>query len=281
MAGHRGDSSLTFVFMAALGALVIVGVVGLFLGGDDGHAAAKRSKATAGASRNDAARKPVPVRGRDQTRLNAARQPSTLPALSERPAWESLLPHREAAAPSVEPPDPPSNVTPVEPQVPNVPSSSASTLPADSQLLADLDRHMEDLLRLSELPVPVMEVQHILIGFVKSDGGVTVPGKPITRTQAEAKLLVAKLLHRAKTENFDALVREFTEDSHPGIYGMHGHGSSAEEGQRLLSTSTYPRNGMVPVFGNCGWRLRVGEVGVLDYDAQSSPYGWHIVKRIR
>lgn len=38
---------------------------------------------------------------------------------------------------------------------------------------------------------------------------------------------------------------------------------------------------MVPGFGNVGWRLQPGEIGVAPYDAKKSPYGWHIIKRLK
>jgi parvulin-like peptidyl-prolyl isomerase len=38
---------------------------------------------------------------------------------------------------------------------------------------------------------------------------------------------------------------------------------------------------MIPAFGNVGFALRVGGIGMAEYDAQQSPYGWHIIKRIK
>jgi parvulin-like peptidyl-prolyl isomerase len=40
------------------------------------------------------------------------------------------------------------------------------------------------------------------------------------------------------------------------------------------------RTGMVPAFGNVGFPLKVGEVGMAEHDARNSPYGWHIIKRV-
>jgi parvulin-like peptidyl-prolyl isomerase len=37
---------------------------------------------------------------------------------------------------------------------------------------------------------------------------------------------------------------------------------------------------MVPAFGDAGFPLKVGEIGMADFDPQKSPYGWHIVKRL-
>jgi foldase protein PrsA len=114
-----------------------------------------------------------------------------------------------------------------------------------------------------------IRVQHVLIGFKGS-----VRGKNITRTQEEAKKLAYEILDRArKGEDFGALVKQYTDDAFPGIYGMVNDGVTAKQGE-------FPRRRMVPAFGDTGFPLAVGEVGIADHDATKSPYGWHIVKRI-
>jgi len=115
-----------------------------------------------------------------------------------------------------------------------------------------------------------VQVQHILIGFAGS-----VPGKSITRTKDEAKKLAYSILERArKGEDFGELVRQHTDDSPPGIYGMHASGVAA-------GPNEYPRDGMVPAFGNVGFNISTGNIGIADYDPQASPYGWHVIKRLK
>ncbi len=115
-----------------------------------------------------------------------------------------------------------------------------------------------------------IQVQHILIGFTGS-----VPGKRITRSKEEAKTLAYQLLDQARAGgDFDALVRQHTDDSPPGIYGMSNRGVAAAKGE-------YARDGMVPAFGNAGFPLQVGDIGIADFDQRNSPYGWHIVKRLK
>ncbi|HUS14439.1 MAG TPA: peptidylprolyl isomerase [Chloroflexia bacterium] len=115
-----------------------------------------------------------------------------------------------------------------------------------------------------------IEVQHILIGYSGS-----VPGKRITRTREEARTLAYDILKQAQGgTDFDALVRQHTDDSPPGIYGMANNGVAPARGE-------YKRGGMVGAFGNVGFRLQPGDIGVADYDANSSPYGWHIIKRLK
>lgn len=115
-----------------------------------------------------------------------------------------------------------------------------------------------------------VQVQHILIGFAGS-----VSGKPITRTKEEAKALAYQILERArKGEDFNALVTTYTDDSPPGIYGMSGTGVAPAPGE-------YPRNGMVAAFGNVGFEISPGNIGIADYDPTTSPFGWHIIKRLK
>jgi parvulin-like peptidyl-prolyl isomerase len=40
------------------------------------------------------------------------------------------------------------------------------------------------------------------------------------------------------------------------------------------------RSGMVRAFGDVAFGLAVGEVGMANYSAGGSPYGWHIIKRL-
>jgi hypothetical protein len=115
-----------------------------------------------------------------------------------------------------------------------------------------------------------IQVQHILIGFSGS-----VPGKRITRSQEEARTLAYDLLKQAQGgADFDALVRQHTDDSPPGVYGLSNRGVRPNQGE-------YQREGMVAAFGDVGFRLAVGGYGIADFNRQTSPYGFHVIKRIR
>lgn len=116
-------------------------------------------------------------------------------------------------------------------------------------------------------------VQHILIAF-----GGAIPSKPeITRTIPEAETLAREILERAKKdEDFDALVKEYTDDSHPGIYSMSNTDVAPGEG-----VNEFPRGRMVKAFGDVSFSLGIGEIGMTEYDAETSPYGWHIIKRLK
>lgn len=118
-------------------------------------------------------------------------------------------------------------------------------------------------------PAEHVKLQHILISFAGK-----VPGKPVTRTQEEARALAAQILERArKGEDFDALVQTYTDDRAPGIYGLSNVGVAPAQGE-------FSRERMVPGFGDVGFSLAPGEIGIAEYDPARSPYGWHIIKRL-
>lgn len=106
-----------------------------------------------------------------------------------------------------------------------------------------------------------VEVQHLLVGHSAARGL-----RGVTRSKGEAEILAAELLQRALAgEDFGALVKEHTDDAYPGIYPMSASG----------------RNQMVKGFGDISWHLGVGEYGVALEHPTESPYGWHIVKRLK
>ena len=118
-------------------------------------------------------------------------------------------------------------------------------------------------------PADHIKLQHILISFAGK-----VPGKNITRSQDEARALAAEVLERArKGEDFDALVRTYTDDQAPGMYRLANKGVTPASGE-------FSRDRMVPAFGKVGFSLQPGEIGMAEYDPVTSPYGWHIIKRL-
>jgi len=114
-------------------------------------------------------------------------------------------------------------------------------------------------------------VQHILIAFKGS-----IPKSQVTRTQTEAKTLAFEIFDRAKKEEgFDALVREYTDDSYPGIYKMCNFDIEPD-----LSNKVYSRSKMVKAFGDVSFSLSVNSIGLAEHDPDNSKYGWHIIKRL-
>ena len=117
-----------------------------------------------------------------------------------------------------------------------------------------------------------VEVQHILISFQGA-----IPDEKVTRTQEEAETLAKELLERAKSgEDFDALVKEYTDDQHPGIYRMSNVGIPPD-----AASQEFSRERMVKAFGDVSFSLNVNEIGMTNYDPTASKYGWHIIKRLK
>jgi foldase protein PrsA len=112
-------------------------------------------------------------------------------------------------------------------------------------------------------------VQHILIGFKKS-----VPDQTLERTRKEARALAEQLLRRAQEgEDFDALVKEYTNDQYPGKLLLTNKKVPAVKDGRT-------RDQVTAKFGDVAFRLEVGEVAMASHHAALSPFGYHIIKRL-
>jgi len=112
-------------------------------------------------------------------------------------------------------------------------------------------------------------VAHVLISFAGA-------GTEAKRSKAEAEKLANDVLARAKKgEDFDKLMKDLSDDTGGGVYMM------SNLGVRPTSPDEYPRNKMVAAFGDVGFRLDVGGIGMSAYDPRTSPYGWHIIKRLK
>jgi hypothetical protein len=178
-------------------------------------------------------------------------------------ACSSDTPPAPAAAPSK-----PAASTADTPKVPTESAQAPSetpTAPAETPqppAKVDMDAAIKELFAKPEEPVEEIEIQHILISF---QGAPRMPPS-VTRTKEEAKLLAEKVYAEViGGGDFDAAVKLHTNDSAPGIYPL----------------NQMSRKGMVKSFGDVGWRLKVGEIGVGPWDAKASPFGWHIIKRLK
>jgi foldase protein PrsA len=112
-------------------------------------------------------------------------------------------------------------------------------------------------------------LQHILISFEGARAGKK-------RSRADAEKLASDVLERAKKgEDFDRMMKDLSEDPGPGVYRLSNTGVEPKAGDE------YPRKQMVAAFGDVGFKLKVGEVGLAPYDPKASPYGWHVIKRLK
>ena len=51
--------------------------------------------------------------------------------------------------------------------------------------------------------------------------------------------------------------------------------------ERLQATQWMDRGSMAAGFADLSFSLAVGEIGVAEYNDKTSPFGWHIIKRIQ
>lgn len=101
------------------------------------------------------------------------------------------------------------------------------------------------------------------------------------RTREEARALAYSILDRVRTGvDFDALKDEFSDDRNPQYGTALGPYDTAKDG--------LPREGMeIPMshlhkgLAEVVYRLRVGEVGIVDFDENRFPIGWLVVKRLQ
>lgn len=113
-----------------------------------------------------------------------------------------------------------------------------------------------------------VKVQHLLISFKGRSG------RYIDRSKQEAEALALDLLRRAREgESFDALVKEYTDDAYPGVYVLVNRKIEPLPGE-------VERYDMVKSFGDVSFSLDVGEIGLAEYHATRSPYGWHVILRL-
>ena len=98
----------------------------------------------------------------------------------------------------------------------------------------------------------------------------------VKRTETEARALAQQLLAKLKAgADWGAAKRANSEDPPPGgPYGMANRGVRPASGE-------VSRDKMVPAFGDVGFGLAVGEIGLAPYDARTSPFGFHIIKRVK
>ena len=150
--------------------------------------------------------------------------------------------------------------------------SDSGAAPPSGGTVEDLRQAAQTLAARPEHTASVVEVQHILIAHAGAD----VPGA--TRTLEEAEERAAEVLGRIENgEDFGTLVEQFSDDpGRPGIYTM-----VADLSLKASNPGSMGRQEMVRAFGDVGWRLEVGKVGVAPHDPAASPYGWHLVKRLR
>lgn len=149
------------------------------------------------------------------------------------------------------------------------PELSSEATAAQDDPVGSMRAATAEILARPDEPIGMVEVQHILIAV---DGAPRLDPAQ-TQPLAEAEALAADLRARLLAgEEFDPLVAAHSDDtSATGIYLMAMDGTDG----------AMPRAMMAKAFGDVSWRLKVGEIGVTPYDPQDSPFGFHVILRIR
>jgi membrane-associated protease RseP (regulator of RpoE activity) len=118
-------------------------------------------------------------------------------------------------------------------------------------------------------------VQHCLISFATAKS----PSNGAKRTMLEARELAEEVKRRILAgEDINAVIKENTDDV--------GSKNKTPAGEYRISDSGKPpppggmtRDGLVPGFGAMSFLLSVGEIQILPYDPELSPFGFHVIKR--
>ena len=117
----------------------------------------------------------------------------------------------------------------------------------------------------------VVHVMHILIRFK----GATNDGDA-TRSRGQAAKIADKLVEMAREDgaDFEDLMVKYSEDRPAAFILVNEDVPEMVEGGRK-------RSDMVIRFGDVAFGLEVGEVGLAKHHAALSPFGYHIIKRIK
>ena len=115
----------------------------------------------------------------------------------------------------------------------------------------------------------VMSVDHILIAVSNR----RMPA--VKRTPIEARALVDDILAKLEAgADWAELKKQHSDDPPPGgPYTMANTGKPAPPGAT-------PRANMAPAFGDVAFGLAMGEIGLAEHHAATSPFGFHIIKRV-
>ncbi len=102
-----------------------------------------------------------------------------------------------------------------------------------------------------------------------------------TRTQDRARQDAADLLDRArKGEDFEEMVKRECEPEfrNSGAFGIANY-EVKSEGNEASRLGLAMRMGSA--FGDLAFRLKVGEIGMVEYESRRNPLGWFILKRLK
>ncbi len=114
-------------------------------------------------------------------------------------------------------------------------------------------------------------VQHVLIAH--EEAGIAGVTRSIEQAEALAKQVMAKA---EAGEDFTQLVNLYGDDrSAAGVIAIANFGASTTTPEEI------ERVGLVRGFGDLAFGMEPNEIALVHYDPIRSPYGYHVVKRLR
>jgi parvulin-like peptidyl-prolyl isomerase len=112
-------------------------------------------------------------------------------------------------------------------------------------------------------------VRHVLVSF---EG---VGSTSVTRTREDAKRLADRVLADARAgRDFGELIRLYTDDRGASTLAIANWGV-------LPEIDEVERRKLASGFADVAFRLAPGEIGLVEYDSTTAPYGWHVVQRVK
>ncbi len=131
----------------------------------------------------------------------------------------------------------------------------------------------ETAVRETEGPRPNAHVvvQHVLLAH--DDAGIA----GVTRSLDQARALAETVLAKAQAgEDFGQLVMLYGDDrGNAGVLAIANFGAATETAQEI------ERVKLARGFGDLAFQLQPGEFGVVSYDPARSPFGFHVITRLR
>ena len=124
-----------------------------------------------------------------------------------------------------------------------------------------------------------VEVQDIFVTFGALEAGKHLG---VTRNRDEALNRIQEILERIDAgEDFDALTKEYTDYDYPAIVFIANHGVETSFSTiRTSVTEGYTaRKFLEKDYGDAAFQMAVDEVRLVEYNRESCPSGWHILKR--
>jgi membrane-associated protease RseP (regulator of RpoE activity) len=132
--------------------------------------------------------------------------------------------------------------------------------------------------RLSKPEPENVTVQHVLIGC--GDRAPTPAGKK--RSVEEARKLAEDILLRAKNgADFGDLVKTYSEDAGSVTKTPPGSYTIMQDGKPKPTPDARGWSEWVPGFSVVSFALEVGDVAMTTADPELSPFGFHVIKRIK